>query len=299
VIKLIRNFINGLAFGVTQIVPGVSGGTVAIIMGFYDELLWSVNHFREDWRKAVKFLAPLVLGTVSGIVLFSSLIKFLLDNFSFQTMAFFIGLIVGIIPLIHNKAVENRRDADVKKAALILIPIILLVAVAHIKDIIPGADSIVPEEVIKNAGIPYMAVLFFAGTAAAAALVIPGLSGSFILLLIGVYYVITASLSSIGVYLRDIRDLELLLGIIKILAPLGVGIIIGGLSMARLIETLLANHGKTVYSVILGLLIGSVYALFKEPIMFSSRINAPAVLIAIVAFVIGCFVSYKLGKKRL
>jgi putative membrane protein len=84
-----------------------------------------------------------------------------------------------------------------------------------------------------------------------------------------------------------------------VLIPLGLGIVIGGLSMARLIGKLLKNYHKIVYSIILGLLIGSVYALFREPIVFQSGISAPIILIGAVLFALGCLLSFTLGKKRL
>src|SRR5215510_6520550 len=97
-LKLVRNFLNGLAFGITETIPGVSAGTIAIILGFYFELIETVNHFTENIPKRLKFILPLVLGIIAGILLFSSIINYLLGNYSFPTMLFFIGLISGIIP---------------------------------------------------------------------------------------------------------------------------------------------------------------------------------------------------------
>ena len=116
-LKAIRNFFNGLAFGITETIPGVSGGTIALILGFYFELIETINHFTENFKKRLQFLIPLIIGVVSGILLFSSLINFLLMYFSFPTMLFFIGLISGIIPHIYARArVKNNDETqEVKK----------------------------------------------------------------------------------------------------------------------------------------------------------------------------------------
>jgi len=294
-VKKIKDFINGLAFGITQIVPGVSGGTIAIIMGFYYELIEAINHFTEDYRKYLKFILPFLLGTIVGIVTFSSVINYLLINYSFPTMSFFIGLIVGIIPPIYFNVKNPARRFTISEISLVAFPALLLIVISELKVV----SVTNPVEIINNIGIPYMFFIFFAGVIAAMALIMPGVSGSFVLLLLGVYPLVTYSLSTIGHLLADITNIQLMMDICKVLVPLGIGVIIGGLSMARLIEKLLKNYYKITYLAILGLLIGSVYALFKEPIVFQSGVSATIIIIGSVAFVLGCIISYKLGKKRM
>jgi putative membrane protein len=292
---LIRNFLNGLAFGVTETVPGVSGSTIAIILGFYDELIETVNHFTENVRKYMAFLLPLLLGVATGLVAFSSIVTYLLANHSFPTMAFFIGLIIGIIPLIYTRARDGDRQIKHGQIPLILAPIILLVVIANVK----GVSVVNPAEIIPAIDPPYMAFILLAGIIAAAALVIPSVSGSFMLLLLGIYPLVTYSVASLRFLLTDITNMGLWWDILKVLLPLGIGIVIGGLAMARLIERLLKNHYKTVYSIILGLLIGSVYTLFKEPIMFQSGLSAGVIALGIFTCVLGCAASFTLGRKKL
>ena len=312
--QFFKNFSNGVAFGITETIPGVSAGTIAIILGFYFELIEAINHFTENLRKSLAFLVPLVLGIITGIVLFSSILHYLLTHYSFPVMLFFIGLIVGIIPHISVKAIPQltaRETAShvadkcngkltITDIVLIALPFILLVALSFIKPAaVSNAAVSVPEEVILTIGIPYMAFIFFAGILAAAALVIPGISGSFVLLLLGIYPLAIYSVSSIRVWLGDMGNMALFLNICKVLGPLAVGVIIGGLSMVRLIEKLLKNHQKTVYSIILGLLSGSVCVLFRDPMVYKSGISALVIIIGIVTFFAGAVLSFMLGKKRL
>jgi putative membrane protein len=144
-----------------------------------------------------------------------------------------------------------------------------------------------------------MIFIFFAGLLAAAALIIPGISGSFVLLLLGIYPLVIYSLSTIRLFLADVTNTPLLLDICKVMGPLALGIIIGGLSMARLIEKLLINYHRTVYSIILGLLAGSICVLFMDPIVYKSGISAIIIAIGVVMFALGCVLSFILGKKRL
>lgn len=294
----IRNFLNGVVFGITEIVPGVSAGTIAIILGFYDELIGSVNNFTKDYRKSLKFLLPLFLGITVGVLIFSSIINYLLAYYSLPTMAFFVGLISGIIPIIYKKVKDPERRFNIKEIALITVPVIILAVISNLE--ISAVSRIAnPAEVIDGIGISFMIFIFFAGIIAAAALIIPGVSGSFVLLLLGVYPLVTYSVSSVRLWLIDITNIALLLNICRVLLPLGVGIIIGGLSMARFIGKLLNNYHKTLYSIILGLLVGSVYAIFNEPIVvFRSGVNAAAIIIAVITFCGGSVISFTLGKKR-
>ncbi|MCL2549521.1 MAG: DUF368 domain-containing protein [Methanimicrococcus sp.] len=294
-IKIIRDFLNGVAFGITETVPGVSGGTIAIVFGFYAELIETVNHFTEDYRKYLKFVIPFIIGAAAGLITFSSIINYLLTNFSFPTMAFFIGLVVGIIPHIYSKVKEPGRWFTAKETALIALPMLVLVIVSHLKP----ATVTDPAAVISGITLAYMIFLFFSGMIAAAALVMPGVSGSFMLLLIGVYHIATYSVSSIRHLLLDMTNIALMTGIAKVLVPLGLGIIVGGLLMTRLIEKLLQNHYKTTYSIILGLLIGSVYALFRDPIVYQSGLTALIIVAGIVTFLLGSVISFNLGKTKL
>jgi len=294
-LKVIRNFFNGLAFGAIQTVPSISGGTIAIILGFYFDLVKAINHFRKDYRKHLLFLIPLFLGTGFGILLLSSLVTFLLTYHSFPTMLFFMGLIAGIVPHIFAKVREGGGKLGAREIALILIPFPVLLLMA----ILRGETATDAAEVINNINIPFMIFIFFAGILAAAALVIPGISGSFLLLLLGLYHIVIESISSLRSLFADFSNTELLVDILKVLGPLGLGIIVGGLSMLRLIEKLLEKHQKPVYSVILGLMLASMVVLFMEPMVYQSSVSPLIIAIGIATFSVGCVTSFFLGKKRL
>jgi putative membrane protein len=177
---------------------------------------------------------------------------------------------------------------------LILVPVLILIIVSVLKNSSASdADGIMPD-----VDVLFMFFLFFVGILAAAALVIPGISGSFIFLLFGVYPLITSTLSSVRVLPGDIANARLWLDVIKVLGPLATGIIIGGLCAARLIVKLLDNYYKITYSIILGLLAGSVYTLLNDPIVFYSGASLPVVILGAQMLFIGAVISFVLGKKR-
>ena len=294
-VKYFRNFINGLTFGGTQLLPGVSGGTLAIIMGFYDELIDVISNFTKDYKRSFKFIIPFLLGIGVGIILVSLIIDSLLTHFSLPTMLFFIGLIAGIAPALYGKVKEPGEPLHLKEIILIVIPILFLIVISHLSN--PAAIN--AEEVFYSVNIPYMVFLFVAGFIAAAGLIIPGVSGSFFLVLMGVYPVAIYALSSINYFIRDITNISLMLAIISVTLPLGIGVIVGGVIVAKLIKNLLEKHTKTVYSIILGLVIGSVYSLSEEFIISQRGVNLLIVFAGILACAIGFVLSFTLGRKKI
>ena len=290
----IRNFLNGLAFGITETIPGVSGGTIAIILGFYAELIETVNHFFENKLKYMKFLVPLMLGATSGILFFSSVIHYLLENHSFPTWMFLIGLIVGITPLVFLKIKASDGKIEIREVLLMLIPIAILIIISCIKE--PASN---PEELFNSINFNHMFFLFTAGIIAAAALVLPGVSGSFVLVLLGLYPLIIYSLKQISIWITQTSDFALVMDICKILVPFAIGAIIGGLTMARLVEKLLKNYTKIIYSIILGLLSGSIVVLFKAPEVYKSGVSPTIIIFGVATLALGCLLSFNIGRRHL
>jgi len=287
----------------TLIVPGASGGTIAVILGFYSQLIDSVNNFTKDKRKHLRFLIPFLLGVAGGVIAFASIISYLLANFSLPVMLLFVGMIAGVIPSICKTALSepSQRNSDnppklnkFRQIALVAISAVILGAISHIR----YTPTYAPAEIIAGIGAPFMIFLFFAGIIAAASLVTPGTSGSFVLLLFGVYHVLTYSVSSIRHLLADITNLELWIEICSVMLPFTAGVIIGGVSMAKLIGKLLNDYPRTIYPIILGLMLGSVYMLFRDPVMYQSGVTATLVIIGIVSFVVGFAVSFLLGQRE-
>ncbi len=102
--NLIKNFLKGVAISISQIVPGVSGGTIAMILGVYDKLLHAVNNIVKDFKNQYKILLQVGIGAIFGIFLFSNIVKTLFDNYPIPIGYLFVGVILGGAPLMLRKA---------------------------------------------------------------------------------------------------------------------------------------------------------------------------------------------------
>ena len=297
--KDIRNFLNGSVYGMTLIIPGVSATLFAIILKFYDEIINAVNHFREDYRKNARYLGVFLLGIAAGTVVFSSVMIFLLENFSFPTMLFFTGLLVGIVPLITAKA-RGSNAAGIPPRKIVLAVLSLAALVALSRAMTQTVAN--PAEAIAAVSVSLVLYILVAGIINGATLVIPGLSGAFILLIMGLYPLIIHAVSSIGEFFLDMGNMSLLRNSAIVLLPFGGGALVGFLAMARLMEKLLRDFNEDVYAVILGLLLGSVIILLKD-LFFSNGGTAallpplPFLVAGALTFCAGCAAGYLLGKK--
>ena len=293
--KIFRDFINGLVFGATHIIPGISGGTIAVVMGFYFELIDLINHFFRDLRKSLKFAIPLLIGFATGLIILSSIILSLLTKYSFPTFLFFIGLIAGIVPHVYMRVVECGQRLKRSNIMLSIIPFVALSCISLLKADNDEIFSAV--DIYEKINLTYMIYIFTAGVISAAAMIVPGFSGSFVLLLMGIYNIAIYSISSIGHLAADFSNYSLMLNICMVLVPLGLGILAGIIFMAKLLKKLLIKYQRLVYSVILGLLLGSIFALFIEPMVYRSGFSTLMVIAGIITFILGTLASYFMGKK--
>jgi len=190
---------------------------------------------------------------------------------------------------------KSKTFFSFKEIILILIPVVVLVIASHLTGVSIGN----PSEAINNISIPFMFFLFLAGLIAAGALILPGVSGSFVLLLLGVYPLATYSISSIRLLLTDITNTSLMVDLVKVIIPLAVGVIIGILITARIVESLLDKHFRNTYLIILGLLVGSTYVILRDPIVYQSGTSNIIFIIGTLTFIAGFVISYILGKKKI
>jgi len=291
-LKDIRNFLNGSVYGIILIIPGISATLFAIILKFYEELIGVVNHFREDYRKNARYLGVFLLGIAAGTVLFSSLIVFLLENHPFPTMLFFTGLLTGMIPLVAAKARGPIPTITPRKLALAAFSLLALFAASRLM----AASAVDPAEALAAANAPLLLSIFLAGIINGATLVIPGLSGAFILLIMGLYPLVIFAISSVGDFFLDMGNVSLLRDIGIVLLPFGAGGFVGLLGMARLMEKLMRTFPEEVYAVILGLLLGSLVVIVKD--LFGSQDGALPLVVGALTFCAGCAAAYTLGKRE-
>jgi putative membrane protein len=253
-IKSLLVFLKGMAMGAADVVPGVSGGTIAFITGIYDDLLNAINAISLKTLKELKtegiafvwkkingnFLVALFLGIAVSFLSLAKLFKHLLDTYPNLVWAFFFGLVVGSIFLV-SRMVGKWNISTV-------IATIIGTAISYYLTIIqPGGEA------------NTMWFIFLSGVIAICAMILPGVSGSFILLILGVYYPMLEAVSNLD---------------IKFIAVLGAGAIIGLLSFSRFLKWLLDSYYNVTVAVLLGFLIGSLNKLWPWKHTISTRMNS-------------------------
>lgn len=262
-----KNFIKGIAIGIATLVPGVSGGTMSIILGIYDDLIHSISSFFNDWKKHSKLLIQVGLGAALAFLLFSNIISIALNKIPMEMGFFFLGVIAGGIPVLYKKA-------TLSKGSFIDI-ILLLIGFALV--LLMSGNSVVSALSNSN-GFINMVMLLLAGIIVAIALILPGISGSFMLLALGLYNITIESIKTLYV---------------PFLIPLVIGVLIGTLATAKTIEGLLNRYPRKTYMLILGFVIGSAIPVFPG-IPQDGRM-----LTSILSLFLGFLLIYNLSKKEL
>ncbi|MGY0413866.1 DUF368 domain-containing protein [Staphylococcus sp. mip270_02] len=270
------NLWKGFAMGTTDLVPGVSGGTIALLLGIYDDFIRSISGiFSKRFWESLKFLIPIGLGMVIAIGVLSKLINYLLSTHTVPTMFFFVGLIGGIIPYLL-KTSNFKQTFSIQHYILLLLGIIIIVVIT----LLNNGDKHAGETLTLNSSL--MIKYFIAGMCASSAMLLPGISGSFMLLVFGVYGTVMFAISEF---------MSLNFAAIPVLLTVGFGIICGFLFSSKLIQYLLSYYTFLTYALIIGFVVGSLYAVFPGlPDTFITWI------ISIITLILGFVISYKLGK---
>ena len=294
-IKSLLVFLKGMAMGAADVVPGVSGGTIAFITGIYDDLLASINAINFKTLKQLKtegiasvwrtingkFLLALFAGIAVSFLSLAKVFKHLLEHHPSLVWAFFFGLVIGSIFLV-SKMIGKWNWTT------ILATIVGTAVSFYLTIIQPGGET------------NTMLFIFLSGAIAICAMILPGVSGSFILLILGVYYPMLDAVSNLD---------------IKFIAVLGAGAIVGLLSFSRFLKWLLDQYYNVTVAVLLGFLIGSLNKLWPWKHTLSTRLNShnievpfiqenvlpnavdqPQVLAVIVLVVVGAIVIMGMSK---
>ncbi|WP_431803565.1 DUF368 domain-containing protein [Halobacillus andaensis] len=233
-------FLRGMAVGVTESVPGVSGSTVAIILGIYNRLLYSLSLLTTQRRKeALPFLFIFGIGMVCGFGMSIYIVDYFLHNFQAPTLMFFAGVVLGFLPDLWKETISQTASKLKGKYWGILIFSCLLVVFSQFLVDVKELD-------VEQLSITAFIFLIVAGFLASSALVLPGMSGALILTILGTYEVAVQSLKSMN---------------LPVVLAVGSGVILGVLVMSRFIQFLLKRYPLGTYLAIIGLLSGSVFAI--------------------------------------
>ena len=260
-----KNFFKGFVIGIGKIIPGVSGAMLAISMGIYDKAIDYICNFKNNKKESIKYLFPIGLGVILSIVFFSKVISLALNSFYLITMLFFIGLIIGGVPMVINKV--KKKDYYISVISFI---IFFFISISNIDNMY----------FFKNNIFDFV-TFFISGIAEAIGTVVPGVSSTALLMIMGTYNSVIGAIGN--------------LDNVKILIPFAIGLCIGLLIVIRIINFLFNKCEDKVYAFVLGVLLSSVVLLVVQA--FRSEVNVISLVIGIVFMIVGIFISSLLKEK--
>lgn len=281
--SFLMDTLRGMVIGIANIIPGVSGGTMMVSMGIYDRLIHAITHLFSEFKKSMKLLIPIFLGVILSLALLAKLFSYLLANWPIATNLGFCGLILGSVPSIF----QNVKHKGFNKSygicfALFFVVIILFAALNEVS----GND------VVLKVNFFNLIMLFIVGVISAATMVIPGVSGSMILMLMG-YYQPVINLISDAISALVHFNLPEIGRCVALGLPFGIGVILGIFGIAKLIEWIMNKWKLQTYWGILGLIIASPIAILMNTSWASFSIVQ--LLIGLVACAAGWYAAGKLS----
>ena len=273
----LRVFFCGILMGIADAIPGISGGTIALLLGIYEELIGSIsnfniNLFRNLKKKGIKycwnkingnFLLSLISGVLLSLVSFVKIFSILIEKYPLFIWSFFLGLILATLFVINR----NIKKWDIANFILIFIFAFLTILL-----------SIINPSISENINLFYILIC---GIIASSAMILPGISGSLILVILGVYTLI----------INALNNLEY-----NIILVFLIGCLIGIINFSKIIKWLFHNYRDYTFSIMLGLVIGSIYTVWPWRKSFTDDVTNEYIFLSIIITIIGFAVIYSLEK---
>ena len=275
--------------GIANIIPGVSGGTLALTLGIYEDFIGAISHFFRNIKKHVSFLLPIFVGILLSVITMSNVISTCFDQYPIPTTLFFMGLVIGGIPMLLKRVKNTKEKKQVSSYVIALITFSIVMIMAFSEQIFGSGLGNVS---FSNMAVFDYVILFFVGLIAAATMVIPGVSGSLVLMLLGYY------LPIIGV-LKELTKFENLGPNLLVAFVFGVGVLVGIVAISKVIEYLLEKFEAKTFFGVIGFILASIIAI---PVSVYHEVGAivfsvPQGILGVLFLAIGIIVGYKLGEK--
>lgn len=274
-------FLKGMILGSAMIIPGVSGGTLAISLGLYERIINTISHFFKDFKKNLLFVINLGLGVLASLILGALILNYTFEHYPIPTIIFFIGLLIGSIPSLL-KRVDLRNTLRISNVFYFLVGVSIVLCVYLLK----GNNNVVFS---NNFNLIQTIKLVLVGVVAAATLVVPGISGSFMLMILGYYEPILKTIT-------DFIKMNNITNNLIILIPFGIGVVLGIIVISKIIEFLFKKYETKTYYAVIGFLVASIIEIIIS--LFSYTTNIIQIIISIVLFVLGLLLTLKVFKSE-
>ena len=268
----IFGLIYGMVYGVALVVPGLSGGTFLVIFGCYDIICEAFSLNIKAIKKNIVFLIFFGIGAVSGLIGFAHAIVYLLSAFGVQTNLFFMGLILGGIPMIAKLATQ-----DEKVKPICILPFLIGLAIV-VSLFLMESMGMFGTDLSQDANFIFAIRIIVYSFFAALAMIMPGISGAFVLVAFGVY----------DLFMEALKGFE-----ISVLVPAVIGVLLGIVVGAKLVLLVINKFKLMVYSAIMGMVVGSIAPLFPSGVGFNL-----ATFVGIFCLAAGAWITVVLGKRE-
>ncbi|HHU06754.1 MAG TPA: DUF368 domain-containing protein [Clostridiaceae bacterium] len=268
--------LKGVLIGIGAILPGLSGGVLAVIFGVYDHMMIFLGSITKNFLKRMRYFLPIGIGGILGIILFSVAVAYAFGAYEPIFVCLFLGFVVGTLPSLYKKAGSRGRGCKERLGLLLAMAAIIVImhlGVLHLPQVQPG-----------------LLVWIGAGSLIGLGVIIPGLSTSNFLIYLGLYDVMA----------HGVKDLEL-----TVIIPIMIGVIITILLLAKATTMLFKHHYSVIHHVIVGLVIGSSIAIVPTIVLPSllpanleiMNLSLPvAAGLCAVSFILGAFLSYQFSR---
>lgn len=279
---MVKNIIAGITVGIANVIPGVSGGTMMVILGIFEKMMEVIARITKPQNPHLKsdllFLAQVLAGVGLGVVGFAKILEFLFFSYPTPTIWWFIGLITCSIPLYLNTEMKGKK---------FFLPAFLagLALIFGLEFFNPGSTEVETNVVFPMVTITHLAMMFVVGIIGGASMLMPGVSGSLVLLIIGQYYLFKS-------YIANVTSFQL--DVLVSLGFIGVGVLVGIFGSSKLCAYLIEKHEHGFLSFILGLICGSAVIL----VPFGQAYSWPLALASGVAFIFGGIIIFSLAKLK-
>lgn len=268
----IYTILSGIIIGIGVILPGVSGSVIAILLGVYDNIIFLLNDSKKNWILKLKELMPILIGIIIGVIIFGNILIVFIEKYEIQIKYLFMGLILGSVPILKRQ-VEVEKQSKIKYKYLIITFIVSLLLF-----MLPNISTIS----IINTTNSFIKMVI-AGFLYISGKIIPGISSSFFLMVLGLYdYILKFISNPLSITMYE------LIGLI----PFFIGILIGLIILLKIINYLLKNYFTETYSVIIGFVLGSIIAIYPG---FKLELSY---ILSIIIMVIAYYFTYKLEIKN-
>lgn len=268
VLKPLKDILVGALVGLVSMLPGASGATIAVIFGIYERLVSDLADIRHRLLKDLRFIILIFIGIVLGMMVCAFGLEFLMDHIEVPTMFFFAALIVAQIPDIM-KLGDDGEPLSKWNIAAFVVGFVIMIAFLFLGD---GND-------VELEGITGTVLMVLVGIILAVSKLAPGVSGSTVLLALGLY----------APFMHALTDMD-----IGYLLPILIGLVIGVLGFSKIVDHCMRNHKKSTYVMILGLTAGSVITVSVQAIMKLS--GTEMIAMSIAGIVIGLLLGIGLSK---